>query len=87
MYERIISAMQEKGIIISQKRIWIVEAICRAGNVCDVEEFWLSLRKRHPISWATTYNTLRVLHDYGILEKEVSGSKSIAYYVNDEAKD
>lgn len=81
MEKDILARMREKGLKISQKRIWIVEAVCDAKCIRDVGAFWMHLRSVKPVSWATTYSTLRVLSEYGIIEKTNLDGKSIVYRV------
>lgn len=83
MEENIIATMHKRGLKVSKKRIWIVEAICRVKFILDVEEFWISLRSVRPVSWATTYSTLRVLSEHGIIEKVNKGSKAVTYRLVD----
>lgn len=79
MQNQIISRMIDKGIKVSKKRIWIVEEVYQVKFITNVEEFWMHLRSIRPVSWATTYNTLRILSEYGIIEKINKDSKAIAY--------
>lgn len=75
--------MLEKGIRLSKKRMWIVQEVYQVGFIENVEEFWIHLRAIRQVSWATTYNTLRILSEYGIIEKINIDSKSIAYRLVD----
>lgn len=79
METEILEILQKQGVMMSEKRVWIVEAICEAGFIKDVEDFWLDLRATRPISWSTLHSTLRLMSMYGILERENRGSKSISY--------
>ncbi len=68
-----------------------MEAICRAGLIVDVEAFWITLRANRPISLATTYNTFRLMTQYGLLERKKEGSRFVYYRqtspVNQEIKE
>ncbi|WP_437917987.1 transcriptional repressor [Sphingobacterium sp. LRF_L2] len=79
--EQVIELMREKGITISENRIVIVEEVCRMRAIMDVEKFWLDLRAVHKISWATTYNVLRVMSEYGILKRTKREGRAVSYYL------
>lgn len=75
----IIKAMKNQGLVVTEQRMCIIEAVCRIRFIADVEVFWLDLRASRPVSWATIYNTLRVLTECGILQRERRGRRFISY--------
>lgn len=77
----IIKVMKNQGLVITEKRIWIIEAICQVGFVADVETFWLNLRAIRPVSWATTHQTLRLMTECGILRKKRRGHRLLSYHL------
>jgi len=82
----IIEVMKNQGLMITEQRMWIIEAVCQARVIADIEAFWLDLRAIRPISWATIYNTLRILTECGILQKESRGSRFISYRLIGDGK-
>ncbi len=82
----IIEALKERGLVMTEKRIWIVKAICQAGFIPDVETFWLELRETRPVSWSTIHSTLRLMTLCGILQRESEGHRLISYLLVDTEK-
>lgn len=57
--------LTDKGYIISQHRRIIIDHICKIKCIENVDDFWISIRQQHTISWTTVYNTLRLLKELG----------------------
>lgn len=75
----LIKLLESKGIAVSSKREKLLELLCEMGEVADITEFWLRLRLLTPISWATTYNFLRIMAQNGMLEKTSQDARNIRY--------
>ncbi|MFZ4863938.1 hypothetical protein ACL9RF_17330 [Sphingobacterium sp. Mn56C] len=81
MEDIIIDTLRERSIKISSKRAWIVHEICAIQTIHDIELFWISLRQKQPVSWATVHSTLRLLYRNGFLQKTPIGSRSFSYHL------
>lgn len=77
--EQIITFLKDKGLLITDKRDWIIRNICQVEIITDIEEFWIKLRLIRPVSWATIYSTLRLMYQHGLLLRHVRGYKMISY--------
>lgn len=82
MEANIIQVLKDHGLIITEKRLLIVKAVCKIGLITDVETFWLELREAHPVSWATVHSTLRLMTQYGFLQKENYGTRLVSYQLS-----
>lgn len=68
--EEIVGRLDSLGCKMNSRRLQILEDFLVVGQITDVEEFWISVREKLPVSWATVHNFLNTLCLYGILEKE-----------------
>ncbi|SEK76800.1 transcriptional repressor [Parapedobacter koreensis] len=75
----ILTRLADGGYVISQQRRVLIEEVCKAQAIPDVEAFWIQLRSRHPISWSTVYNGLKLLAQLGLLERKAAGTRNQAY--------
>ena len=75
----IIELLKNQGLMITEQRMWIIEAVCQAGFIANVEAFWLKLRETRSISRAATHHTLRLMSRFGILRREGQEDKLISY--------
>jgi len=55
-----IQQLQNRGHIASKQRILIMEALFEQREIMDMENFWIALRQKHRVSWATFYNFIRL---------------------------
>lgn len=79
MEEQIINELKARGYILSGKRLIIIQELCRRNRIDSAEDFWLSIREQHGISWATVYTNLRLLVKTGLMEKEAGPRKTSGY--------
>ncbi len=71
--------LTDRGYLVSQQRRIIMEALCRERRIDDVEDFWISLRERHPISWSTVHTTVKLLTQVGVLSVHPVGKRGQRY--------
>lgn len=71
--------LTDKGYLVSQQRRIVMEALCRKRQIDDVEDFWISLRERHPISWSTVHTTVKLLTQIGVLTPRPLGKRGYSY--------
>lgn len=86
MEDLIINKLKENGRLVSPQRKIIISELCRAGEIRDVEHFWIDLRSRHAISWATVHSNLRLLIRMGVVcrsQRGVSVSVHLAENLTD----
>lgn len=74
--EKIFKMLAKRGHMISSQRKILIEALCEQKKIENIETFWMALRTRHGISWATVYSNMRLLINMGLVMKE--GDKYIA---------
>ncbi|MFD1769973.1 hypothetical protein [Sphingobacterium suaedae] len=55
-----IEQLQARGHSASKQRVWIMRALSQQREIADMENFWLTLRQQHKISWATFYSFIRL---------------------------
>lgn len=79
MEDIIIDTLRQRSIKISDKRAWIVQEVCTTKIIRDIECFWIQLRNKRPVSWATIHSTLRLLNENGFLHKTQIGQRAVAY--------
>jgi len=79
MEDIILDTLRQRSIKISSKRAWIVQEVCAMKTIKDIECFWLVLRSKRQVSWATIYSTLRLLNENGFLHKTNVGQRAVAY--------
>ncbi len=77
--EQIIAGLAGQGYLISQQRRILINALCRLGEIHDVERFWMELRDTHGISWATVYSNLNLLTRAGWLSRQGRGVRNYSY--------
>lgn len=59
--------MTDNGYVVSEKRLIIIDVLCKIKHIQSVDDFWWTIRRQHNISWATVYNTIRLLVQIGCL--------------------
>lgn len=77
--EKIYQILMNKGYMISTQRKILIEALCEQQKIENIEAFWMGLRIRHGISWATVYSNMRLFIGMGLVMKE--GDKYITNLV------
>ena len=71
---------KENNIKITEQRKIIVEAIAESDDHPDVDQVFLRAKKRdNKISIATTYRTMKLLEEAGIIEKHDFGNGKSRY--------
>lgn len=79
--EMVLNHLRMHGFKISPMRAHIINNVCAKKIISNIEDFWLQLRSKDcDVSWAATYSTLRLLNEYGVLEK-TQDSKTVTYTV------
>ncbi|SEM00124.1 Ferric uptake regulator family protein [bacterium A37T11] len=78
---RITASLEKEGHLISPQRRVLIDALCEAREITNVEDFWLQLRKQHHISWSTVYSNINLLVRKGWLIREGSGVRNYTYHV------
>ncbi|WP_437918054.1 hypothetical protein [Sphingobacterium sp. LRF_L2] len=81
--EEIINRLERAGCRISLKRLQILDEIIAEGKVVNIEQFWLKLRSKTPISWATVHSFLHQLYLHKILEKDNSVGRNLVYRIKE----
>ena len=77
----VIQKLEKSGYRLSEKRLRILEELYAVEQVVDMEGFWMTLRERYQISWATVQTFLQRLHSEGLLLREYGDGRSIIYRV------
>lgn len=81
MEDVIIAHLKEQGYSVGGRRMIIIQELCKRNRIENAEDFWLSLREEHGISWATVYTNLRLLVKMGIMEKAPGPHKAFSYQI------
>lgn len=68
--EKMYDALMKHGYVISAQRRILIEALCEQQSIYDIEAFWIKLRIKHGISWATVYTNIRLLANIGLVKKD-----------------
>ena len=76
-----ITELRERGHIASKQRIAIMEALYEQREIADMEDFWIELRQKHPVSWATFYNFIRLAMKEHWIEKSTEAPSSHRYQI------
>ncbi|MFD2556490.1 transcriptional repressor [Sphingobacterium tabacisoli] len=63
----ILTMLTDQGYMISQQRRIIIETLCNIQCIGSVEDFWVTIRARHHVSWATVHKTVRLLEHLGCI--------------------
>lgn len=74
--------LRDRGHIASKQRILIMEALFQQREITDMEDFWVALRQKHRISWATFYNFIRLALKENWIEKDLQASRTARYQIN-----
>jgi|GEM_PF-916805 len=83
--EKIYSTLINRGYMISTQRKILIEALCEQQEISDMESFWMDLRQRHGISWATVYTNIRLLIHMGWVRRdEHAGLMEARYQLNNQ---
>lgn len=77
--ERIVKKLVDMGCKMNPRRLLLIEELVSMEEVNDVEQLWIDVRSKMPISWATVHNFLNLLCDYGVLDKLHLRGKSNIY--------
>lgn len=81
IYGQMLSFLKKRDVVLTSKRLAILEAVSRELVIEDVEEFWINLRTHTNISWATVHVFLGMLSNYGLLERQKKGNRSTKFAV------
>lgn len=65
--DMIMTLLADNGYVVSQKRRVIIDILCKKKYIQSVDDFWWDIRRQHNISWATVYNTIRLLVQIGCI--------------------
>jgi len=65
----ILTKLAERGYTLSQQRLVIIDKLCDKCFIDDIDDFWISLRQHHAISWSTVHKTIRLLENIGCITK------------------
>ncbi|MBD1426460.1 hypothetical protein [Sphingobacterium arenae] len=76
-----IAQLRERGHIASKQRIVIMEALFQQREIADMEDFWIGLRQKHPVSWATFYNFIRLALKENWIGKDIHTSRCARYQI------
>ncbi|WDF67310.1 hypothetical protein PQ465_13450 [Sphingobacterium oryzagri] len=77
--EELVLKLDALGCRMNDRRLQMLDDLLHIGEITDVEDFWITVRKKLPVSWATVHNFLNTLCLYGILEKNNNVGRNIRY--------
>lgn len=78
----ILDLLIREGHSLSKQRLFIIDTLWEQQGVDNVEDFWLSLRKKETIGWATVHKTLSILEYLGCLTRLSSPGRHKRYLLN-----
>ena len=73
--DMIMTLLAENGYVLSRKRLVIINLLCKKRYIESVDDFWWDIRRHHEVSWATVYNTIRLLVEVGCIMPLTSGTR------------
>lgn len=77
----ILTKLTDKGYTISQQRLLIIDRLCNSQFFDNIDDFWISLRQKHPISWSTVHKTIRLLEKLGYITRLKNNRRQQRYFL------
>lgn len=78
-FARIVETLRSEGYMVNQQRQLVVWALCKQSKDISAEDLWLYSYAIQKISISTVYNTLNVLVQLGLVEKDVHDNGKMHY--------